>query len=135
MAPKTPMTPGTHLTLHHASSFQDFLEGLALLVGVESIHRVGKQSHIHQLQFPLEGWAGLMIDVKWPANAIYLDLEITIRSAITDVSILSTRDEYIAKMFLTSIVQMYDPTPWGPAVGQSPDPDPPPPSPDPTFTS
>ena len=111
------MTPGTHLNLHHTRSFKEFLESLALLTGAKIYHRLDDQCHKYQLDFPLEGWAALRLEVKWPANGLFLDLDIVVKSAVTDVSILNTRDEHIAKMFLTSIVQLYDPTPWGPAVG------------------
>ena len=109
------MEPGTHLRAEHGQEFREFLDSLAVLTDARLYSRLEHQTRCISLEFPPD-WRGLKIEIKWPANSLYLDLDLTVRSAVTDPTILATKDEAIAKMFLTSIIQLYDPTPWGPAL-------------------
>ena len=103
------MDPGHPLTRAHLKQISDFLAVLAEVYAGELFADVKGDTRIWTLRLPAATWRGLSISIKSPINPAYPDLDITVRSAVSEPTLLSTKDESLAKMFLSSVLQMYEP--------------------------
>lgn len=102
------MDPGNPLTRGHIRQISTFLETLAEVYSAELFTDIKGDVRVWTLNFP-GTWRGLSISIKSPINPAFPDLDITVRSAVAEPTLLSTKDESLAKMFLTSVLQMYEP--------------------------
>lgn len=102
------MEPGTHLTLHHLDQFQNFVERFAGQYGAAVFKERKGNTRILTLKFP-DNWKGLEVTLKWPTNVLWLDLDLTVRSAVSEHSIFCTKDEGLARVFLSTLFQLYAP--------------------------
>jgi len=102
------MDPGTDLNRRHLAQISEFLETLAEVYSAALYSNITGSTKIYDLSFPAS-WRGLSLSIKYPMNTSSPDLDITVRSAVSEPTILSTKDEGVAKMFITSVLQMYEP--------------------------
>jgi hypothetical protein len=91
-----------------------FMEAFEALHSARFFSETASSVRILTLVFPDE-WRGLNISVKYPTASAYPDLDITIKSAVNTPTLICTRDEAMAKVFLTTAIQMFEPIDraWG----------------------
>ena len=103
------MKPGTDINTRHIDQISAFLKTMAEVYSASHYSDIKGDIKIITLIFPKNEWRGLEIVIKYPTNSMFPDLDLTFKSAVSDPTILCTKDESVAKMFITSVLQMYEP--------------------------
>lgn len=103
------MNPGLPPSKATIEEIVDFMEVFQTLHSARFFSETLDRVRVLTLVFPQE-WRGLHISVKYPLASAHPDLDITIRSAVNTPTLICTKDEAMAKVFLTTAIQMFEPS-------------------------